>query len=271
MKHFTSIAFVLLCAFTSFAQRDSSFRLVKTFPVNAVDFAVDNLDNIYFITSSDQLRKLNAAGDSMEAYNNVKRFGKLSAIDVSNPLRVLLFYKDFATIAILDRFLTLRSSLDLRKQNIPQVSAIGLAYDNNIWVFDEYNNKLKKIDEDGNTQLETPDFRMLFNESIVPTQIIDKNNFVYLYDPNRGVYLFDRYGTYKKKLPITGWKNIAVINQYITGIQANSLAIYNTATLLQTSLSLPFEFKNSFSNYIIGNTKLFGLNKEGIKSYSIPY
>jgi hypothetical protein len=271
VKQLLTILSFILCSFALQAQRDSSFRLVKTFPVNAVDFAVDNLDNIYFITASDQLRKLNANGDSVANYNNVKRFGKLSAIDVSNPLRILLFYKDFGTVAILDRFLTLRSSLDLRKQNMPQVSAIGLAYDNNIWVFDEYNNKLKKINEDGVVQLETPDFRMLFNEVVVPSQIIDKNNLVYLYDPTKGVYLFDRYGAYKKKLPITGWKNIAVIEKYITGIQANSLAIYNTATLMQTTRALPSEFQNSFNNYIIGNTKLFGLNKDGIKSYSIPY
>lgn len=271
MKQLLIIATFLLGALTMRAQRDSSFRLVKTYPVNAVDFAVDNLDNIYFITATDQLRKLNAAGDSLGNYNNVKRFGKLSSIDVSNPLRPLLFYKDFATIAVLDRFLTLKSSLDLRKQNIPQVSAVGLAYDNNIWVFDEYNNKLRKIDEDGNTQLETPDFRMLFHETVIPTQIIDRNNLVYLYDPAHGVYLFDRYGTYKKKLPVTGWKNIAVIDQYITGIQANSIAIFNTATYIQTSLSLPSEFRNSFSNYNIGNTKLFGLSKDGIKSYNIPY
>jgi hypothetical protein len=254
-----------------FAQRDSSFRLVKTYPVNAVDFAVDNLDNIYFITASDQLRKLNADGDSLGTYNNIRRYGKLSAIDVSNPLRLLLFYKDFGTIVILDRFLTLRNALDLRKQNIPQVSAMGISYDNNIWIFDEYNNKLKKIDEDGNTVLETPDFRMLFSESIVPTQIIDRNNYVYVYDPARGVYLFDRYGTYKKKLMITGWKNIAVVDKYITGIQNNSLGIFNTATLIQSMHALPSAFNNTFTNYSIGNTKLFGLSKDGIRSYSIPY
>jgi hypothetical protein len=35
-------------------------------------------------------------------FNNVKKFGKISTIDVSNPLKVLLYYKDFSTIVVLD-------------------------------------------------------------------------------------------------------------------------------------------------------------------------
>ena len=69
---------------------------------------------------------------------------KLAQIDVSNPMRVLLYYKDFSTIVILDRFMTNRSTIDLRKQDIFQVEAVCLSYDNKIWVYDEFEHKLKK-------------------------------------------------------------------------------------------------------------------------------
>ena len=39
-------------------------------------------------------------------FNDVKKFGQATLIDVSNPLKVLLYYRDFATIVVLDRFLT---------------------------------------------------------------------------------------------------------------------------------------------------------------------
>jgi hypothetical protein len=170
----------LIVAKACFSQADTSFKLIKTFPGQIADAAIDNLDNIYILTETDQLKKYNAAGDSLAVYNNVRRFGKVYSIDVSNPLKVLLYYKDFAGIVILDRLLAVRSTIDLRRKNILQVTAMGQSYDNNIWVFDAFDNKLKKIDEEGNILLETPDFRQALGQAVTPQQIIDQNKQVYL-------------------------------------------------------------------------------------------
>ena len=109
---------------------------------------------------------------------------------------------------MLDRFLNVRNSIDLRKQNIFQVKAIGQSYDNKIWLYDEVNNRLKKIDEDGKLLLETPDFRQLFNEAPSPQYIFDKDQLVYLYDSTRAIYVFDYFGTLKNKILISGWQNL---------------------------------------------------------------
>ena len=160
-----ALVFILLTSILSLQLRaqDLSYKLVSFIKGDVVDFTVDNLDNVYVITSTDQLKKYNANGDSEAVFNNVRKFGKVSTIDVSNPLKVLLYYKDFTTIVILDRLLSIRNIIDLRKQNIFQVNAIGQSYDNNIWVYDEGNSKLKKIDDQGKTLLETTDFRQLFD------------------------------------------------------------------------------------------------------------
>jgi hypothetical protein len=166
-------------------QNDTAFQYLKTIKGDIASFTVDNLDNVYILNSRNQLKKLNANGDSVAVYNQIRKYGKVTQIDASNPLRVLLYYKDFATIVALDRFLNIRNTIDLRKHNIFQVKAIAQSYDNNIWLFDEMENKLKKIDEEGNLLLETPDFRLLLSQSFSPTQIFDQNQFVYLYDPKK--------------------------------------------------------------------------------------
>ena len=127
------------------AQRDSSFALITTIEGDIQQFKVDNMDNLYILSSTDQLKKIDARGDSVAVYNNVKPFGKQSTIDVSNPLKVLLYYKDFSTIVVLDRLLNMRHTIDLRKLGIFQVSSISQAYDGNIWLYDVLENKLKKI------------------------------------------------------------------------------------------------------------------------------
>src|SRR5688572_15227727 len=208
------------------AQADTSFRLIGAFPGEIADVAIDNLDNVYILTTNDQLKKYKPSGDSLAVYNNVRKFGKIYSIDVSNPLKVLLYYKDFSSIVVLDRMLSVRSTIDLRRKNILQVAAIGQSYDNNIWVFDALDNKLKKIDDEGNVLLETPDFRQALGQAIAPQQIIDQNKQVYLYDPVNGIYVFDRYGTFKRKIPVQGWSNVSITDKYILGISNESLQTY---------------------------------------------
>ena len=123
--------------------------MTLTITQDIVDFSVDNLGNIYVINSDNQLKKLSPRGDSLAVFNDVRRYGKIGSIDVTNPLKILVYYRDFTTIIELDRFLNIINTIDLRKQNILQAKAVGLAYDNNIWIFDELDARLKRIGDDG--------------------------------------------------------------------------------------------------------------------------
>src|SRR5437868_6494295 len=184
------------------SQSDTSFKLLRIIKGDIVSFTVDNLDNIYILNSRNQIKKLDAKGDSIAVFNDIKKYGNATLLDASNPLKVLVYYKDFSTIVALDRQLNVRNTIDLRKQNILQAKAIGLSYDNKIWAYDELESKLKKVDEDGKLMQETPDFRLLLGQSPSPVKIFDENKYVYLYDPSKGVYVFDYFGTYRNNIMI---------------------------------------------------------------------
>jgi hypothetical protein len=120
VKAFLIISSFVLLSFNTYAQKSTldSFVLIKTYSGDIADVAMDNLDNLYIISTTGQIKKLNAAGDSIAVYNQTKNYGQLYSIDVSNPLKPLLFYKDFSTVVILDRFLANQSALDLKKFSI---------------------------------------------------------------------------------------------------------------------------------------------------------
>jgi hypothetical protein len=263
------VVYILLmlwpCA--GFSQSDTSFRLVRTIKGDIVDFTVDNLDNIYILNSRNQVKKLNANGDSMGVFNDVKKYGQASLIDVSNPLKVLLYYKDFATIVVLDRFLNVVNSIDLRKQNIFQARAIGQSYDNRVWVYDEVDNKLKKIDEDGKILLETPDFRMLFGQAASPHKIFDQDKYVYLYDSIQGIFVFDYYGALKNKILISHWQNFKVAGKYIFGATNDMLHRYEIKTTWLDEWQMPEEIYKSRS-FNFSSSRLYALKKDGIEIYS---
>ena len=268
IKLFQIPILLFLLTQSSYAQNDS-LHLLRQFNTDVVQIAVDNLENLYVLSSTDQLKKYNAQGDSIGVYNQVKRFGKLQSIDVTNPLKLLLFYKEFSTVVTLDRLLTQRAAVDLRRSNIIQTSAVGMSYDGNFWLFDEYENKLKKLDEQGTKLLETPDFRTLFPDAIRPQQILDEAGLVYLYDPKVGLYLFDHYGSFKKKLPITGWQNLSIFNNYIFGLQGNAIRYFNTTTLLSGTRKLPFELQPQQQAQIT-NSKLFCWTPDSVRIYNYP-
>jgi hypothetical protein len=249
------------------AQSDTSFHLIRTIKGDIIDFTVDNLDNVYILSSRNQLKKLDAKGDSVAIFNDVKKFGQATLVDVSNPLKILLYYRDFSTIVVLDRFLNIRNSIDLRKQNIFQVKAIGQSYDNKIWLYDELENKLKKIDEDGKLLLETTDFRQLFGEAPAPQKIFDENKYVYLYDSAQSVFVFDYYGAFKNKILITGWQNFEVAGKYIFGSNRDTLHRYEISSFRLDEWKMPEEIYRSQSFHFTAG-RLYALKKNSLEIYS---
>ena len=209
--------FFLIRGLCANAQPDSNYSLTRRIQGNIVDFAVDNLGFIYLVSSDNQVKKISPNGDSMAVYNDVRHFGKIYSVDVTNPLKILLYQKDFSTIVMLDRLLNILNTIDLRNLGIFQAKAIGLAYDNNVWVYDEVAAKLKRIADDGSLVDQTTDIRQFVDQVPDPTSIIDQNGLVYLYDSTQGVYIFDHYGAFQKQIHLTGWEDFNVIDKTLLG------------------------------------------------------
>ena len=267
MKKILLILLIILQGPIIHAQADSAFRLIRFIKGDILGFTVDNLDNIYILNSRNQVKKLNSNGDSVAAFNDVKRYGKATLLDVSNPLKLLLYYKDFATVVVLDRFLNVVNTIDLRKQNIFQAKAIGQSYDNKIWVYDELENKLKKIDEDGTMLLETPDFRQLFGQAPVPQKIFDQDKLVYVYDSSQAIFVFDYYGTLKNKIQISKWQNFKVAGKYIFGSSGGILHRYEINNLRMDEWRMPDEIRKSQA-FNFTSSRLYALKNDIIEIYS---
>lgn len=269
MKKLSAIL-VIICflSVATIAQTDTTFKLIRVLKGDIAAFTVDNLDNVYILDNRNQLKKYNSNGDSVAVFNDVKKYGQVTYMDVSNPLKVLLYYQNFSTVVMLDRVLNIRNIVDLRKQNIFRAKAIGQSYDNKIWVYDELENKLKKIDEDGKLLQETPDFRLLLGQALSPLKIFDENKYVYLYDSLYGVYVFDYYGALKNNIMIQRWNNFKVAGKYIFGSKSDTLYRYEISTFQYDDWKMPEEIYRSRS-FNFSASRLYALKNDGIEIYSI--
>lgn len=271
LKKYFRFFILSLISFTAIkanAQDDSLFRFLKKIEYPISSFTVDNLGELYVINIDNQLKKYDEQGDSVGVFNQVTTYGKLSYVEAQNPWKAILFYKNYSTIVLLDKYLNVISSINLRKQNIFQVNALTTSYDNNIWLYDEQENKLKKIDNSGNKLFETVDFRLLFDSVPSPQKIIDNDGFVYLYDPEKGVYIFDYYGSFKSRLPFLHWTDITVIDKQIYGFDKENLYRYTPPfpDLKKYILSPELQDNNSIK---VNNHKMYVLKNQQLKIYSL--
>lgn len=254
------------CFFTilAFGQNPATLNisLIKKLDAKVKDFTTDNLGNIYLLTETNQIKKVNEKGDSIAVYNDVRRYGKIYSIDATNPLKVLVYYKDFSTIIILDRLLNVRATVDLRQQNILQARAITTSYDNNIWVFDELDSKLKKIDETGKVLLESTDFRQVFDSVPTPYSLYDRDGQVYLYDPRKGLLVFDYYGGRKNNFQLLHLTDLQVIDKNtITARDSANIFLYKPTSLQLLSFTA-FTDQGIFRKINFNGHLLYCLTKE---------
>lgn len=271
IKKYFRIAFALSAACITcmaHAQDDSLFRFMKKIEYPISSFAVDNLGELYIINTGNQLKKYDGQGDSIGVFNQVTRYGTLSYVVAQNPWKVILFYKHYATIVLLDKYLNVVTSIDLRNQNIFDVDAVTTSYDNNIWLFDEQDNKLKKVDDNGKILFESTDFRLLFDSVPAPKTILDRDGYVYLYDPDKGLYIFDYYGTFKNKLPFLHWTNISVIDKQVYGFDSTHLYRYAPPLPDVKTFTLSPALQNCTSIQV-NNYRVYVLKNQQLNIYSL--
>jgi hypothetical protein len=263
------IAVICCICLSPFAQsQEQKFSLIRTVGKDFVDFSTDNLGNVYGLTSGNQLKKIGLNGDSLGVYNDVRKYGKLFSVDASNPLRLVLFYKDFGIIVLLDRFLNLRATINLRALNIFQVRAICQSYDNGIWIYDEQEAKLKKLNEDGVVSSQSTDFRTFMDPVPVAQFLADENKLVYLYDPLQGLFTFDYYGTLKNKVALLGWKDLQVLEGRLYGRKGDSLVQYAPGSLNLQEEIVP-GFATGTDKFLIGREYVYSLKSGAVNIYAI--
>ncbi len=260
---------MLLCAMGKAQSQDSTLhlKLLKHIHGRYSTFSTDNMGNTYMINATNELVMYNSHFDSAGSYKNISA-GNLSLIDASNPLQILAYYNESGTMVLLDRQLNLINSISLTQFNIQKVNAITRSYDNNYWLFDEWDNKLKKIDDKGNILSESTDFRLLLNAGYLPEKIIDENGALYLYNSTSGWLVFDYYLGLKKQYPYLGWKDVWVEDSFLKGIENDKIVMAYPKELIYQHINLPLQKSNALK-IISNHNNIYCLGKDGLNIYSI--
>jgi len=180
-------------------------------------FELDKLGNLFLISQGgSKIIQYDLKGDSINHYDNISSYGAISELDVANPLKIAVYYRDYATIVVLDRFLSPVNTIDLRNAGIWEAQTIATSYDNQYWVYDKHEAKIKKINGQGKVTFASNDLRQVFDDGVDPIRLIDRDGWLYAYDPGYGWYIFDYYGALNQRIPAKGLKDIHVTDGVLT-------------------------------------------------------
>jgi hypothetical protein len=233
------------------------------------NFYVDNFKNIYTVSYQNQLKKLNTNGDSISVFNDTRRYGNIFSVDVTNPLKIYIHYADYNTVLVLDRFLHITNTLNFNQLQLYQISNIAMSYDGNMWIYDQLNAKVKKLNELGNVLLSTADVRLAFGKNFSLQKIIDYNGKLHLYDSTSGFYLFDYYGGLIKKVPMPHWQDVAITDNTLMGIKNNEWLSIGYNELVEKTL-YTFTGKGNYKKIVYCGSYFLALTEAGIEKIIIP-
>lgn len=231
-------------------------------------FNLDALGNLYVINESGQIKKYGTNGDSSQVFQDVKKWGRPSYLDVSNPLKIRVFFPDFLSIVTIDRLMNPRNTLNLRINNHFRVKGIATSYDNNFWIYDEQLCKIFKIDDDGKMLLESADLRNITGQTPSNIRLMDRNGEIYLFDSISGIFILDYYGAFKKQIPEMFGKNGGIDNEYAYVFENEILKMYHIKDNSIKNIAIKSFVKNNDSAMVIGGV-LYVLKDDGIYRFSL--
>jgi hypothetical protein len=215
---------------------------VKTIAIQSDIVLSDALGTIYTIKGN-TISTYNNDGQKLYSYSN-PFLGNISFADVKDPMRILLFFKEFNKVVFLSNKLSeIASPIELDNAGYSQVSICCTSNERGFWLFDSQMFQLIHLNENLEPLHKGTLLQHLFkNTTTPPACLLEENDELYMSVPGTGIMIFDKYGSYRKTLPIMNVSNFQIIGEKIIYYQNNYIYSISKEMIID-SISLPAELK----------------------------
>jgi hypothetical protein len=197
-------------------------------------FLAKDIQGNTYTTVNNEVIKVSANNAGTFRISN-KLLGDIYTIDIRNPMRPLLFYKDVQKLVITDNTLSKQnqSVISFEELGMYQITVIGSSkIDNGIWLYDQELFQIIKIDQHIKRKIETGNLKQILRlENLEPLKLIETGGYLYLQCKNNGILVFDIYGTYYKTIPLKEIKTWNIENNLLLYTSQEQAFAYNIKTL----------------------------------------
>lgn len=242
----------------------SKFNHIATIVIESDFFTTDNLSNVY-VVKGNELIKYDKTGKELYKFSN-KNLGNINFVDATNMLKVLVFYKDFQQVVFLDNTLSVNGDpINLEQIGFNQAQLICSSHNNGIWIYDQQNFELMRIDQNLLQTQKTGNLTSTLNINLQPSSLLEFNNKVFLNNPSNGILIFDVYGTYFKTIPVKNVSRFQPFGDWVYFISNKKVTAYNVITSEEKQFEVPL---SDFQNFRIEVGTLFLQTQNAIILYN---
>ncbi|OAB25121.1 hypothetical protein SAMN05444395_10167 [Flavobacterium fryxellicola] len=206
MKKLVLLLFITSFSVVSSQNQKLAFLEIDRIVLDGAEFLGYDSFGFYYTIKNNVFSKIDTKV-TLE-YKNIS-LGKITKVDLKNPLKIVLFYENFNTVIIVDNQLNETQKINFSENSIPIVAtAIGLASQNQLWVYNSMNQQLGLYDYLSTTY---KTISVPFTESI-KNYVSDFNVFHWI-DIKNDWYMSDIFGKIISKGKVPDFESITIINE----------------------------------------------------------
>ena len=212
----------------------------NSFP-NKVDFfELDIIGNLYFI-NNEEISKFNSELEELYTYSNLM-YGNIESIDVKDAMNIMVYYKNSNKILLLDNKLSIKNSpIDLTDLGYNETTVTCLSYNNAFWLYDAIGHELLRFNLLLENTDRSGDLKLITGYNLNPVQIIERDNQLILRDDENGIFVFDRYGGYLRRIPFFNLDDFYVRSNTWQILKNDTNYSFNSITLYTDTVPTPIK------------------------------
>ncbi|MCB9225278.1 MAG: hypothetical protein R2780_00575 [Crocinitomicaceae bacterium] len=223
-------------------------------------FSIDNFGRIY-VTKGDVIIQFSNQLDTL--FTASLKTIRPTSIESSKSFRTLVFDQDRSVIQFLDNTLTdIHGQIDLVNLDIQQPILVCESFGGNtIWVLDAGAFRLVKLNANLEKILITENLLAVFEGEELPIQMKEVNDLLYVLIPNKGIALFDVFGTFMDIYPCNA-RSFDAMGQHLFIQTENSLEIIPTEGVMEPEFVYPIS--GEVISFAYSREKVYLHKKEGL-------
>ena len=144
MKELVLLLFIASFSVVSSQNQKLAFFEKDRLVLDGAEFLGYDSFGFYYTIKNDVFSKIGTRETFV--YKNFS-LGKITKVDLQNPLKIVLFYENFNTVVTLDNQLNEIQKVNFSESSVPIVAtAIGIASQNQFWIYNSLNQQLGLFD-----------------------------------------------------------------------------------------------------------------------------
>lgn len=223
-------------------------------------YGADSFGNLYYSQKGTLYKKTSQQTYSFYALG----LGEIESVDLLNPLKISLFYKDFNTVIILDNQLSEIERINLNTRKVFRVAAFATTgFERNLWIF---NTDLQRLELYNYAEDATRAATQPVNKKIMAQA--SNYNFCWLYTDKNELLQYNIYGSPTDVFYI---EKALAFQSFRDGlVYRNDNLLYFYSPRFKDVFALP-EVKQAFDSFFITESALYLYHNNQLFTYPLNF